>query len=931
VDSRLTVSPYEFAAVQRLRRALGCSHVLAQVLVRRGLGEPGAARAFLAAAESHPLEAFPGLADAAARVLAHIERRSRITVHGDYDVDGICATAVLVRALRTLGADVDWYLPSRIDDGYGLARPTVERLAARGTQLLVTVDCAITAVEEVAAARAAGLDVIVTDHHSPRADGALPDAPIVHPGLAGYPCPELCAAGVAYKLAQALLAGAGEDPALADEDLDLVALATVADVVPLRGENRRLVRAGLRALAGTRKVGLRALMDVARVDPGLLDESAIGFRLGPRLNAAGRLYRADAGLELLLTEDRERARAVAAELDAVNSERRDVETAIRFEAEALAAEYAGAPAFVLAAEGWHPGVIGIVAARIAERHHRPAVLIALEGEEGTGSGRSIPAFDLLGGLHAGAAHLERYGGHRAAAGLSIRREDVDAFRAALVEHAAAVLRPEDLVPEVRIDAVVQGDALSLSLAEELERLAPFGMGNPSVSLLVPAATLSDPRPLGEGRHVAFTLNAGGARSRCVAFGRGGELPCEPGAPADAAVRLEIDRWNGAVSPRLVLRHAQPVRARPIEVLGEPDLAAGVRRELERDLLYWSLAGGRGDLAEEFAPFAGGAAREPQMPAGAPRAFAGGDRPAPAGGDRLASAGGDRPAPAGGDRLASAGGDRLAATSRDRAAAAGARPFAGAYPPGAEAVGPDAPPALAGVPKATSRSAFAAGPDVADLFPATGDREVRDLRGTGIAGLLGDLVASGEPVLAVTAHAPHRARTLQGRVGGFAVTSWAALEDDPRLAAAFPHVVAIDPPSRPPFDHPSGRGWTHLAWGEPELEFARHIHEWDFALRDPLIVLYRALRALGTVRGEACESVLRGEGPQPRSPALAGRLARILLELGLASLESEGLGLTVAESPQRTALERSAAYRAYQRRLEDGRRYLTSSDTTEAAA
>ncbi len=464
-------------------------------------------------------------------------------MHGDYDVDGVTATAVLVRALRTLGAEVDWYLPSRIDDGYGLAAATVARLAERGTDLLVTVDCAITAVEEVAAARAAGLDVVVTDHHTPRADGRLPEAPLVHPRVGGYPCADLCAAGVAYKLAGALLEGAGEDPALADEDLDLVALATVADVVPLVGENRRLVREGLRALAGTRKPGLRALMEVARVDPGTVDATAIGFRLAPRINAAGRLHRADAGLELLLTEDPARARAIATELDAVNAERRDVETRIMFAAEAQVAEQGPAPAYVLADEGWHPGVIGIVAARIAERHHRPAVLIALEGAEGTGSGRSIPAFDLLGGLTAAGRHLERYGGHRAAAGLTIAREHVDAFRESFAAHAAEVLEPDDLVPKVRVDAVVSGDVLTLELAEELERLAPFGQANPPVSLLVPAAHLADPRPMGEGRHATFTLHAGGARSRCVQFGAG----------AEAAVRA---RGAG--------RRRGPARGQPLE-------------------------------------------------------------------------------------------------------------------------------------------------------------------------------------------------------------------------------------------------------------------------------------------------------------------------------------------------------------------------------
>ena len=354
----------------------------------------------------------------------------------------MCSTAVLVRALRTLGADVDWYLPSRIDDGYGLARATVERLAARGTELLVTVDCAITAVDEVAAARAAGLDVVVTDHHAPRADGALPDAPIVHPAVGGYPCPELCAAGVAHLLARALLEAAGHGRRPPPTPTSTSSRSPPwPTACRSSDENRRLVREGLRALASTRKPGLQALMKVARVDPSGVDAGAIGFRLAPRINAAGRLHRADAGLELLLTSDVERARAIAEELDRVNVERRDVETRILFEAEAqVAAARAGGAepaAYVLAADGWHPGVIGIVASRIAERHHRPAVLIALDGDEGTGSGRSIPAFDLLGGLDACAGELLRHGGHRAAAGLTIARDRVEAFRAAFAAHAAA--------------------------------------------------------------------------------------------------------------------------------------------------------------------------------------------------------------------------------------------------------------------------------------------------------------------------------------------------------------------------------------------------------------------------------------------------------------------------------------------------------------
>ena len=368
---------------------------------------------------------------------------------------------------------------------------------------------------------------MVTDHHAPRADGALPDAPIVHPAVCGYPCPELCATGVAYKLAGALLRAGGEDPAGADEDLDLVALATVADVVPLVDENRRLVRAGLRALAATSKPGLRALMRVAKTDPGGLGAHAIGFRLAPRINAVGRLGRADAALELVLTDDAERAAEVADELDHANAERRLVETRILFAAEAQAREAGERTAYVLAGEDWHPGVVGIVAARIAERHHRPTVLVAMDGARGTGSGRSIPAFDLLAGLHAGAEHLERHGGHRAAAGLEIRADALDAFRAAFEAHAAAVLAPEDLVPLERVDAVVPGDVLGLGLAEELERIEPCGAGNPGATLLVRGGHVLGPGGDGGGQARALlghrgrrAVARGGVRKRRAAAGAG---------------------------------------------------------------------------------------------------------------------------------------------------------------------------------------------------------------------------------------------------------------------------------------------------------------------------------------------------------------------------------------------------------------------------
>jgi single-stranded-DNA-specific exonuclease len=573
--------------VELLERELRVSGPLAQILVRRGLAEPVRARAFLAAEEEHPPTAFAGIERAIEPVLRHVCSGERITIHGDYDVDGICSTAVLVRSLRRLGANVDWYLPDRACDGYGLNLLTVQRLAARGTRLLVTVDCAITAVEEVEAAKALGMEVVVTDHHAPRADGLLPRAPIVHPAVCDYPCQELCATAVAYKLAQMLEStvasrdcadgAAPRDARALEEDLDLVALATIADVVPLVGENRTLVRRGLRALAGTAKPGLRALMTVARVDPGKLNERSVGFALAPRLNAAGRMHRADAGLELILTEDPARAAQVAQELDRANYERRQVETRIRYEAEAQIAALGERAAYVLAGEGWHAGVIGIVASRLAERHRCPVVLIALSGDVGKGSGRSIDAFDLLGGLTACGGHLRRFGGHRAAAGLEIDRERVEEFAEAFCAHTEEVLSLADRAPLERVDAIVGCDQLGMELAEELLSLAPFGRGNPGVSLLVADAVFADLRPMGEGKHVRFTVESGGARSRGVAFGTGGRLPVAAGEPAEATFTLEINEWSGVTEPRLLLRQVRAAeqsseaQERAIEPLAVRDL------------------------------------------------------------------------------------------------------------------------------------------------------------------------------------------------------------------------------------------------------------------------------------------------------------------------------------------------------------------------
>jgi single-stranded-DNA-specific exonuclease len=567
--------PYDYAEARALADELKLSEPVAIALVRRGYRTPEEARAFLAADESHSPDEFRSMGAIVGRVREAIEDGKRITVHGDFDVDGVCATTILVGALRELGAECDWLIPDRIADGYGLSRSNIELLAERGTQLLITVDCGITAVEEVKLARSLGMGAIVTDHHQPGSE--LPDCPILHPAVDGYPFEGLCGTAVAWKLALALRGAPGVgspgshsrgvpgDPtpgALHEADLDLVALATVADVVPLVGENRSLVKRGLEEVRRARRPGMRALLEASKCEPTQLDEGDLSFRLAPRINAAGRLYRADAGVELFLTEDEERAAEIAIELSRANTERRATEREVDTAAEAarreLPDEVRDAPGLVLAGEGWHPGVIGIVASRLVERHHKPVVVISLDGGgEGRGSGRSIPGFDLLAGLEACSEHLEGFGGHKAAAGLQLRAEKLDAFRAAFAAHAASVLNPEDLVRTERVDAMVGGASLGLDLAEELQQLAPFGMGNPGVRLLVPSARVRDVRAMGEGKHCRFSLHSGGYRALGVAFGRG-SLGVGEDEEVDAAVRLEVNRWNGSVEPRVVLRELYPV-------------------------------------------------------------------------------------------------------------------------------------------------------------------------------------------------------------------------------------------------------------------------------------------------------------------------------------------------------------------------------------
>jgi single-stranded-DNA-specific exonuclease len=552
-----TIRPCPHRQASALAKALGLSEITASVLVRRGYGDPDEARAFLAGEQPlHDPFLLGDMERAVQQIRAAIAAGRRICVHGDYDVDGICATVLAVLVLRELGADVDWHLPSRFDEGYGVSGETLERLAGEGCGLVLTVDCGITAVDEVRRARELGLEVVVTDHHRP--GEALPDCPLVATRPSDYPFPDLCGTGVVYKLGEALL---GSESDVLKRHLDLVALATIADVVPLVGENRSLAIAGLRTLARTRKPGLRALMKVARVDPAAVDAGKVGFRLAPRINAAGRLGHPRAALELLLTDDADEARRLADRLEDLNRDRQAVEDKILRAAIAQVEEWPEAKrrrrAYVVWGEDWHEGVIGIVASRLVERYHRPVVLIAGgSGELWKGSGRSIPTFDLHGALGGCARFLERFGGHRAAAGLSIAPELAEPFAEAFAAHAEGVLAPDDLTPTTVVDAILpRGANLTLELCEELRRLAPFGLANPDVTLLAPGCELGDLATVGDGKHLRFRVqrdgrDAGGA----IAFGEGTRLDrYRRSGRYDVAFRLQENHWNGTVSPQLVVR------------------------------------------------------------------------------------------------------------------------------------------------------------------------------------------------------------------------------------------------------------------------------------------------------------------------------------------------------------------------------------------
>jgi len=547
------------AEVDALSDALKLPATLCSVLVARGHAEPEAAKRFLRPRLDH-LHDPALLADgtrAAARIAGAIRENETIFVHGDYDVDGICATALLTRWLRSLGADVTPFVPHRLRDGYDFSSAGLAAAQQADAGLIVTVDCGSVAHETIAAARADGIDVIVTDHHT--VAGGLPDAVAFvnpHRPECTYPSQTLCGAGLAYKVCALVGAELDADPDELAAYLDLVALATVADLVPLEGENRVLVHYGLRRFAHTQVPGIRALLQAAKVDASEVTSGQLGYVVAPRINAAGRIGESDDALQLLLTESVDEASALASELDVINARRREEDQNTLDEAlESLGADYDPQTDFgvVLAGDGWHAGVIGIVASRVVDRIHRPVVMIALGEEVGRGSARSIPGFHLYEALAECSGFLDRFGGHRQAAGMDIKPEAVADFRKAFNEAARARLETEDLRPVLCVDVDIGLVDIDLELVRWLAYLGPHGMGNRGPLFLARQIRLDGPRVVG-ANHLKVTLVQDGARLDAIGFGLVDRFPAESlgDATYDALFRLERNEWRGRARPQAKL-------------------------------------------------------------------------------------------------------------------------------------------------------------------------------------------------------------------------------------------------------------------------------------------------------------------------------------------------------------------------------------------
>jgi len=575
MKTRWHLRPHDRDRVERLSRAARIPAVAAQILLHRGIEDAEQAIQFLHARKTslEDPERLPGAVEAAERIVRAVRDQRPILIYGDYDVDGVCGTSILWMCLKLAGASgVTYYIPHRVDEGYGLNGEALEAIAKRYPgALVVTVDCGVTSIAEARLARKLGIELIITDHHTIGSE--LPPADVVvHPKRDGDDVPfgELCGAGVAFKLAWQVCKAFGDgkkaSPRLRDflvEAIGLVALATVADMVPLEEENRIFVRHGLSGIQTRPSVGLKALMEVSDcLGKRRLSSGAVGFRLAPRINAAGRLEQARLAVEMLTTTEAARAAELAQTLDEANRRRQEIEHDILGQARALI-EARGRPrdrgALVVGDPAWHPGVIGIVAGRLAELYHRPAIVVSLRPELCQGSGRSIAGFDLHRALQTCSGRLLAFGGHRAAAGIKLRPEDFDAFATEFDAHCQERLTPELLERSLEIDAEVRLAELSLRTVEWLEKLEPYGIGNPKPVLLASdVSVVGTPRPVGSREnHLQIRFSQQETVVKAIGWNLAERFQSlAPGDRCSIAFLPTINEWNGRREVQLELRDIQ---------------------------------------------------------------------------------------------------------------------------------------------------------------------------------------------------------------------------------------------------------------------------------------------------------------------------------------------------------------------------------------
>ncbi len=585
MNARWRLRPHDPVRVQELSRRSGLAPLIAQILLNRGIDDPDRAQAFLDAKMGglHDPANLPGATEAAARIVEAVRAGRKILIYGDYDVDGVCGTSILWSCLKLAGAkDPGYYIPHRVEEGYGVNIEALRRLASENpSALIVTVDCGISAIAEASLARELGVELIVTDHHT--IGGELPGASVVvHPRRPGgsYPCGDLCGAGVAFKVAWEVCKSFGDgkraSPHLREfliRSLGLVALATIADVVPLADENRIMVRHGLAGIAAKPTIGLEALIEVAgHRSRKKLNSGTVAFQLAPRINAAGRLERAMMAVEMLTTDDPLRARQLAAELDRCNQRRQELERKTIEEARAMIEAAGGLGdrrSIVVAGAGWHPGVIGIVAGRLAESYHRPTIVLAKGEELAQGSARSIVGFDLYEAIRDCSTPLKAFGGHAAAAGLKVLPEKIDEFARLFEERCRGTLTPEHLERVITVDAEVPLAALTIRTVEDLDRLEPFGIGNPKPVLAASQLeVVGDPKLMGEQKnHLSIRVRQGEAILRAVGWNmaeRGKAL--HAGCRCALVFQPSINEWNDRREVQLEIKDftidgAAPLRER----------------------------------------------------------------------------------------------------------------------------------------------------------------------------------------------------------------------------------------------------------------------------------------------------------------------------------------------------------------------------------